>query len=95
MKSLTTLQTTFDPCLVHDDHMYAVRPGVTMRQALWNAGALLESAKVIAEQIPAAKELDRERLGYACAKMIEFARAAVEACNSALEEDERKARDDQ
>lgn len=66
MKVVGPRHTTFDPCGVHDHHMYAVRDGVPLEQALWNAGALLASAKVIAEQIAPAKEIDRERLGYAC-----------------------------
>lgn len=90
MKTIRTRHTTFDPCGLHDEHMYAVRDGVSLEHALWNAGALLASAKVIAEQIAPAKEIDRERLGYACSEMIAFAMAAVESCNSALEAERMK-----
>ncbi len=45
--------------------MYAMRDGMSLEHALWNAGALLASAKVIAEQIAPAKEVDREQRGWA------------------------------
>lgn len=90
---MKTIATTFDPCGLHGGHMYAVRAGVPLEHALWNAAGLLASAKVIAEQIPSAKDIDRERLGYACSEMISFALAAVESCNEALEKASRQGGD--
>lgn len=72
-------------------NLMAINPGIDVAIALDSAYAQLDIAEELAAQLSEPGVKNAERLGHACAGLIEMAKATVYACLEGLQDEKEAA----